>query len=394
MQFIFFLFEVDVLVYSDQLVVVLCVEIFVQGGVMLFFCFMELCLYVFGWGYYSVGVSKFGGSGDFIIVFEFGSLFVGSVVNVLVLVFVQFCVQVCMLELGGGIGVFVEVVLLCLVELDVLLLCYVIFELSVDLCECQQQCLQQNLLVELVVCVEWIDCLFEEDWEGVVFVNEVIDVLLILCFLIWDGEVYEEIVEFDGEGNFICGVQLVDILFNGVVCYIECYLEKFFVDGYCFEVLLQLLYWLQVVVGGLQCGVMLFVDYGYSCSEFYQYDCDDGMVCVFYCYYVYNDVYCWLGLQDIIVLVDFIVMVEVGMYGGFELVGYCSQVSFLFGNGLDQVLLLVEECMDEVGCIQLCDQVKKLILLIEMGECFQVIGLQCGVDFEFVFELGDLSWCL
>lgn len=40
------------------------------------------------------------------------------------------------LELGGGSGVFVEILFKCMLELDVLLDCYVILEFSVDLCEC------------------------------------------------------------------------------------------------------------------------------------------------------------------------------------------------------------------------------------------------------------------
>jgi len=58
------------------------------------------------------------------------------------------------------------------------------------------------------------------------------------------------------------------------------------------------------------------------------------------------------------------------------------------------VLVLAEERTDEVGRIQLRDQVKKLTLPTEMGERFQVIGLQREVDFEPAFELGDLSWRL
>ena len=41
----------------------------------------------------------------------------------------------------------------------------------------QQQRLQQNLPAELAARVDWIDRPFEEDWEGVVFANEVIDAL-------------------------------------------------------------------------------------------------------------------------------------------------------------------------------------------------------------------------
>ena len=109
---------------------------------------------------------------------------------------------------------------------------------------------------------------------------------------------------------------------------------------------------------------------------------------------MHNDPYLWPGLQDITASVDFTAMAEAGLHAGFDLAGYCSQASFLLGNGLDQVLTLAEERTDEVGRIQLRDQVKKLTLPTEMGERFQAIGLQRDVDFEPAFELGDLSWRL
>lgn len=394
MQPTFPLPEADALAHSDQLAAALRAEILAQGGAMPFSRFMELCLYAPGWGYYSAGASKFGGSGDFTTAPELGSLFAGSVANALAPVFAQLGAQARMLELGGGTGAFAEAVLLRLAELDALPSRYAILEPSADLRERQQQRLQQNLPAELAARVDWVDRPFEEDWEGVVFANEVIDALPTPRFLIRDGEVYEETVELNAEGNFIRGAQPADILLNGAVRHIERYLEKPFAEGYRSEVLPQLPYWLQAVAGGMQRGAMLFVDYGYSRSEFYQHDRDDGTVRAFYRHHVHNDVHRWPGLQDITASVDFTAMAEAGMHGGFELAGYCSQASFLLGNGLDQVLLLAEERTDEVGRIQLRDQVKKLTLPTEMGERFQAIGLQRGVDFEPAFELGDLSWRL
>jgi hypothetical protein len=316
------------------------------------------------------------------------------VANALAPVFAQLGAQSRMLELGGGTGAFAEAVLLRLAELDAVPSRYAILEPSADLRQRQQQRLQQALPAELATRVDWIDRPFEEDWEGVVFANEVIDALPTPRFLIRDGEVYEETVELDAEGNFIRGAQPADILLNGAVRHIERYLERPFADGYRSEVLPQLPYWLQAVAGGLQRGAMLFIDYGYSRSEFYQHDRDDGTVRAFYRHHVHNDVHRWPGLQDITASVDFTAMAEAGLHGGFELAGYCSQASFLIGNGLDQVLSLAEERTDEVGRIQLRDQVKKLTLPTGMGERFQAIGLQRGIDFEPAFALGDLSWRL
>ncbi|HDX0804193.1 TPA: class I SAM-dependent methyltransferase, partial [Stenotrophomonas maltophilia] len=74
MQPTFPLPEADALAHSDQLAAALRAEILAQGGAMPFSRFMELCLYAPGWGYYSAGASKFGGSGDFTTAPELGSL--------------------------------------------------------------------------------------------------------------------------------------------------------------------------------------------------------------------------------------------------------------------------------------------------------------------------------
>mgnify|MGYP002717106710 CR=1 FL=1 len=383
--------DTEALAHSDQLAAHLRAEIQASGGAIPFSRFMELVLYAPGWGYYSAGASKFGGAGDFVTAPEMGGLFAATMARAIAPVLRELGPQSRFLELGGGSGAFAEVLLRQLHALDALPGRYAILEPSADLRERQQQRLQQNLPAELAARVGWIDRPFEEDWEGVVFANEVIDALPTPRFLIRDGEVYEETVELDGEGNFIRGAQPADILLNGAVRHIERYLEKPFADGYRSEVLPQLPYWLQAVAGGLQRGAMLFVDYGYSRSEFYQHDRDDGTVRAFYRHHVHNDVHRWPGLQDITASVDFTAMAEAGMHGGFELAGYCSQASFLLGNGLDQVLLLAEERTDEVGRIQLRDQVKKLTLPTEMGERFQVMGFARDVDLDHAFLAGDLS---
>jgi len=384
----------DALVHSDQLAAALRGEIRAQGGAMPFSRFMELCLYAPGWGYYSAGASKFGASGDFTTAPELGGLFAASVANALAPVFVQLGAQARMLELGGGSGAFAEAVLLRLAELQALPARYAILEPSADLRERQRERLQQNLPADIGGRVEWLDRPFDDDWEGVVFANEVIDALPTPRFLIKDGEVYEETVELDAQGGFVRGAQPADTLLNGAVRHLERYLERPFADGYRSELLPQLPYWLQAVAGGLQRGAMLFVDYGYSRGEYYQPERDDGTLRAFYRHHVHNDVFLWPGLQDITASVDFTAMAEAGLHAGFDLSGYCSQASFLLGNGLDQVLALADERTDEVGRVQLREEVKKLTLPSGMGERFQVIGLQREVDFEPAFELGDLSWRL
>jgi len=394
MQPTFPLPDADALAHSAQLAAGLRDEITRQGGAIPFSRFMELCLYTPGWGYYSAGASKFGASGDFTTAPEMGSLFASTVANALAPVFEQLQGPARLLELGGGSGAFAEAVLLRLDELQALPARYAILEPSADLRERQQQRLRQNLPEALASRVEWLDRPFDDDWEGVVFANEVIDALPTPRFLIKDGEVYEETVELDAQGGFVRGAQPADMLLHQAVRHLERYLERPFADGYRSELLPQLPYWLQAVAGGLQRGALLFVDYGYNRAEYYQPERDDGTLRAFYRHHVHNEVHLWPGLQDITASVDFTAMAEAGLHAGFDLAGYCSQASFLLGNGLDQCLALADERTDDVGRVQLRDQLKKLTLPSGMGERFQVIGLQREVDFEPAFELGDQSWRL
>lgn len=386
--------DADALAHSDQLAAALREEIRAQGGAIPFQRFMELCLYTPGWGYYSAGASKFGAAGDFTTAPEMGSLFATTVANALAPVIGQLQPGARLLELGGGTGAFAEAVLLRLAELDAVPARYAILEPSADLRQRQRERLQQNLPAALSGRVEWLDRPFEDDWEGIVFANEVIDALPTPRFVIQDGEVFEETVALDTDGAFVRALQPADMLLGGAVRHLERYLDRPFAEGYRSEVLAHLPYWLQAVAGGLQRGAMLFVDYGYNRAEYYAADRDDGTVRAFYRHHVHNAVHRWPGLQDITASVDFTAVAEAGLHAGFELAGYCSQSSFLLGNGLDQALTLADERTDDVGRVQLREQVKKLTLPSEMGERFQVIGLQRDVDFEPAFELGDLCWRL
>jgi SAM-dependent MidA family methyltransferase len=386
--------DTDALAHSEQLAAALRDEIRAQGGAIPFSRFMELCLYTPGWGYYSAGASKFGAGGDFTTAPEMGGLFAATVANALAPVFGQLGPQARLLELGGGTGAFAEALLLRLAELQALPARYAILEPSADLRQRQRERLQQNLPAEIGGRVEWLDRPFDDDWEGVVFANEVIDALPTPRFVIQAGEVYEETVALDADGQFVRAMAPADMLLNGAVRHLERYLDTPFADGYRSELLPQLPYWLQAVAGGLKRGAMLFVDYGYTRGEYYLPERDDGTVRAFYRHHVHNDVHLWPGLQDITASVDFTAMAEAGMHAGFDLAGYCSQASFLLGNGLDQVLALADERTDDVGRVQLREEVKKLTLPSGMGERFQVIGLQRDVDFEPSFELGDLSWRL
>lgn len=386
--------EDDALAHSNHLAALLRSEIQASGGAMAFSRFMELSLYAPGWGYYSAGASKFGASGDFVTAPELGPLFAATVSGALAPVLQQLGPQARVLEVGGGSGAFAEITLKRLLELDALPERYAILEPSADLRERQRERLGRTLIPPVFDLVEWVDGPFPDDWDGVLFANEVIDALPTPRFLMRDGEIYEETVSLAADGAFVRGEQPADALLAASVRHLERYLEAPFAEGYRSEVLPQLPYWIQAVAGGLQRGAMLFVDYGYPRREYYQPQRGDGTLRAFYRHRMHQDLYRWPGLQDLTASVDFTALAEAGTGAGFDLAGYCSQASFLLGNGLDQLLAQVETRTDEVGRMRLREQVKRLTLPSEMGERFQVMGFARDVDFESAFLVGDLTWRL
>lgn len=386
--------EDDALAHSNQLAALLRSEMQASGGTMAFSRFMELSLYAPGWGYYSAGASKFGASGDFVTGPELGPLFAATVSGALAPVLQQLGPQARVLEVGGGSGAFAEITLKRLLELDALPERYAILEPSADLRERQRERLGRTLIPPVFDLVEWVDGPFPDDWDGVLFANEVIDALPTPRFLMRDGQIYEEMVSLGPDGAFVRGEQPADALLAAAVRHLERYLEVPFAEGYRSEVLPQLPYWIQAVAGGLQRGAMLFVDYGYPRREYYQPQRSDGTLRAFYRHRMHEDLYRWPGLQDLTASVDFTALAEAGTGAGFDLAGYCSQASFLLGNGLDQLLAQVETRTDEVGRMRLREQVKRLTLPSEMGERFQVMGFARDVDFDAAFLLGDLTWRL
>lgn len=365
-------------------------EIAGQGGAIPFSRFMELALYAPGLGYYSAGATKFGEAGDFVTAPELGPVFAACVADAVAPVLQQLGPSALMLELGGGTGAFAQVALMRLMELDALPSRYLILEPSAQLRERQRARLFERLHPMLFELVEWVEGPVPHDWNGVLFANEVIDALPTTRFAMKGSEVMEEFVTSDGE-RFAPQWRPGDAMLCQAVRHVERRIGRTLQDGYRSEVLPQLPYWIQAVAGGMKRGAMLFVDYGYARGEFYQPDRTDGTLRAYYRHRVHDDVYAWPGLQDVTASVDFTALAEAGLTAGFDLAGYCSQSSFLLGNGLAGVLARIEQIGDEHERLQRTQEVKRLTLPSEMGERFQAMGFAKDVEFGTAFLAGDLS---
>lgn len=382
----------DALAHSAHLREVIQEQIIAAGGSIPFWKFMELALYAPGLGYYSAGATKFGDAGDFVTAPEISPLFAACVADALTPVLQQLGPDAQFMEIGGGSGAFAETCLAKLLANDALPARYAILEPSADLRERQRERLQERLPPLLFELVEWLDGPIQQPWNGVVFANEVIDALPTPRFAIRDGEVFEQHVALDGEGRFLRSDRPADPMLAAAVRHVERQLPEAFPDGYRSELLAQLPYWLQAVIGGLGDGALLFVDYGYARGEYYQPQRRDGTLRAFRRHHLVEDVFAHPGLQDITASVEFTALAEACGGAGFDFTGYCSQASFLLGNRLQENLALAEtRVQDEVARHNLRQQAKLLTLPSEMGERFQAIGFQRGVEFGAAFLVGDLS---
>ena len=384
--------DADALAHSAHLREIIQEQIIAAGGSIPFWKFMELALYAPGLGYYSAGATKFGDAGDFVTAPELSPLFAACVADAVSPVLRELGPDAQFMEIGGGSGAFAETALSKLLANDALPSRYAILEPSADLRERQRERLQERLPPLLFELVQWLDGPIQEPWNGVAFANEVIDALPTPRFAIRDGEVFEEHVALDGEGRFLRADRPADPMLAAAVRHVERQLPEAFPEGYRSELLAQLPYWLQAVIGGLGDGALLFVDYGYARGEYYQPQRRDGTLRAFRRHHLVEDVFAHPGLQDITASVEFTALAEACSGAGFEFTGYCSQASFLLGNRLQENLALAESrAKDEVARHNLRQQAKLLTLPSEMGERFQAMGFQRGVEFGAAFLAGDLS---
>ena len=385
--------DADALAHSERLAGLIRNEIAANDGAIPFSRFMELALYAPGLGYYSAGARKFGEGGDFVTAPELGPIFAACIAESVAPVLQQLGPSSVFFELGGGSGAFAEVALKRLLELDALPDRYLILEPSADLRQRQRERLEQNLSPMLFELVEWLDGPLPGEWSGVLFANEVIDALPTPRFAIHNGQVCEEYVVVEGDG-FARTLRPADAFLSNAVRHVERRLEHGFAEGYRSEVLPQLPYWIQAVSGGMQRGAMLFVDYGHPRGEFYQPERSDGTLRAYYRHRTHAEPLLWPGLQDLTASVDFTALAEAGVAAGFDFAGYCSQASFLLGNGMAGVLERIERMKDPAEQQHRRNEVKKLTLPSEMGERFQVMGFEKDVEFGIAFMAGDLSFRL
>ncbi len=133
------------------------------------------------------------------------------------------------------------------------------------------------------------------------------------------------------------------------------------------------------VAAALGRGLALFVDYGYSQSEFYHPQRSTGTLRCHYRHRFHGDPFFLPGLQDITAHVDFTAMAHAAQSGGAEVLGYTTQAHFLISCGLAVMVAGGDPSMT-LSRLKVTSAVHRLISPSEMGELFKVLGIGRGID--------------
>lgn len=371
--------------HSRRLAALIRQEAAAKGGHIPFDRFMELALYAPGLGYYVAGARKLGRQGDFVTAPELSPLFGRCVASQ--------CREVLealdggdILELGAGSGILAAEVLSALSATGCLPGRYLILELSPDLRE-RQQILLAKRVPDLLARVQWLDRL-PAGFRGCVLANEVLDAMPVHRFRIGaNGEPLELFVRPTPDGWAETAAEPVSPGLAETVRALRN--EGLALDpGYESEINLRLGPWIRALAESMEQGLALLIDYGYPRSEYYLADRRGGTLMCHYRHCAHTDPFLHPGLQDITAHVDFTAVAEAGSLAGLRLAGYTTQAHFLIGCGLDRLLA---EATREADTMDLILGAKQLVMPSDMGERFQVVGLEKGVEAPLAgFSFRDL----
>ncbi len=347
-------------------------ERIIQDKTISFSQFMQMALYQPGFGYYSSGTHKFGEQGDFVTSPELGGLFAECMAKQFQQVLDQIEAPI-VLELGAGTGQFCFDCLLELDSLNSLPEKYCILEVSADLQQRQQDKIQE-LPKHLQNIVTWIQQPPAEQFNGIIFANEVLDALPVEVFKFEDGQYQQMTVAWDG-GFKQDWQPMHDSLKEQIQAK-----ELDLADGYVSEFVPNLSAWLKTITENLQQGVALFVDYGYERNAYYHAQRNEGTLVCFIQHQANFNYFENVGIQDMTAFVDFTAVAEAGDECGLDIDGYTTQAHFLMSMGIEQLLGDSETNYTEY--YRNTTEMKKLVMPNEMGEKFKVIAMSKNFDKE------------
>ena len=376
--------------HSQQLLVAIQAAIKSAGGQIGFDQYMAMALYQPGLGYYAAGSQNFGASGDFITSPEVSPLFAQSIARQVKQVMAELH-QPVLIEFGAGSGILAVDLLLELEVLESLPREYWIVEVSAELQQRQQSRIKE-LCSHLADRVVWLQQLPEQAVEAVVIANEVLDAMPIIAFEKQNATLFERVVVSDDE-QLAWSLKPSDEKLQTEVLKIEESIEQTLPDNYRSEYNPSIKPWLTTLSGLIKKGLVLLVDYGYDAREYYSAERVMGTMMCYYRHRAHEDFFFYPGVQDLTAFVDFTAVAEAAIATEFDVMGYTTQVQFLFGCGLGEIFENKMAQLSDVDVkkqLHLSQQVKTLTLPGEMGERFKVMALGKGIEASLIgFSVAD-----
>ncbi|MCK5647403.1 MAG: SAM-dependent methyltransferase [Gammaproteobacteria bacterium] len=368
--------------HSDRLKHLIEDEINANGGRITFAEYMNKALYAPGLGYYSAGLKKFGKQGDFITAPEISPLF-SQCLALQCLHIMQQTGQHTLLEVGAGSGIMAVELVLELEKQAQLPEQYLILELSAELRDRQQQTIKARI-PHLYERFQWLDCLPQKPFCGIIIANELLDAMPVHLLKLEQNSVFERYVSVNKKGQFIWQddapenprlqkiAQEIKALHQSLA-----HLDDKPGAPYITEVNLQAVDWVKSMADILDAGAVLLVDYGYTAKEYYHPQRSMGTLMCHYQHHRHDDPFYLPGLQDITAHIDFSRIARAACDSGLKVCGFTTQAHFLMAGGLVELSKDLDPD-DIVHFSEVARQIKMLTLPEEMGELFKVILLAKG----------------
>lgn len=347
--------------------------------------YMELVLYHPTLGYYCAPEIALGKAGDFTTAPEISSLFGQCLARQISAVMTTANLHD-IYELGAGSGKLAFDILTTLHHSHQLPQHYFIYEISPMLREKQQAFLKTH-------CPQWFNRIhwineMPDQYQGIVIANEVLDALPVHLFRTDEEGVSERCVTWkDGAFKWELSKDKSPELMKEALLLRDHYQLY---SGYCSEINLSLNSFLKDIVGKLNHGVVLFIDYGYGQAEYYHQQRHEGTLTCFYQHQHNANPFLHPGLQDMTAHVDFTRVIEIASEYGCDLAGYTTQSAFLFACGLMDLAAQLESEATTIEQVALHHAIKILTMPTEMGDRIKVMALSKKLDISLLgFSLQD-----
>jgi SAM-dependent MidA family methyltransferase len=218
-------------------------------------------------------------------------------------------------------------------------------------------------------CAGWRRC--RKHFNGVILGNEVLDALPVALLHGTEAGAQQRGVTWTGDGFAWQDRPIDDPVLRARADALA------LPPGYLTEINLAADALIASLAHGLDRGLILMIDYGFSASEYYHPQRHMGTLRAHYRHHALDDPFYLPGLCDLTAHVDFSAVARAGTEAGLELAGYTSQAGFLLNSGLTELLMQTPPTEVAVYLPQ-ANAVQRLVSPAEMGELFKVIGLAKG----------------